>query len=109
MTIYTITSSAIKEMVYDESKQYLYVLFNGDNTYQYFNVPLDVIERVVNSSSVGKAFSTIIKKHEELYPYETIGADDYQEAFNLAANVRYEIPVIIEGYSMAAICTCETY
>lgn len=56
-------SSAIKNFMYDEKSKDLEVTFNSGGTYNYPNVPMDIINNWTTSDSAGKYFHKFIKPY----------------------------------------------
>jgi len=54
-------SSNLKSVGYDSNQHILEIEFSGGSFYQYFDVPLNVYENLLSSSSPGKLFATEIK------------------------------------------------
>jgi len=61
MTMYSVVSSNIKCVGYDESSQTLGIIFKDGGSYEYRNVPESVFNDLRLASSVGKYFSQYIK------------------------------------------------
>lgn len=69
MTIHrTITdSSMIQEIEYDDDSKILTVTFSKSSKYEYYYVPKEVYEGLINAESIGKYFAANIKgKYETL-------------------------------------------
>ena len=60
-----VESSNLTSIGYDEGNEILEVEFKHGGIYQYFNVPLDVIEELMNADSHGKYFSANIRNDYE--------------------------------------------
>ena len=60
------TSSVINEIGYDKQLKYLFVQFKGGRTYQYYEVPSIIFEKmkdiVAKGESIGKYFSANVRK-----------------------------------------------
>lgn len=65
-----VTSSQIRSYAYDAQARKLNIVFvkNGDE-YQYSNVDQATFEAVTKADSIGKAFSAIIKKAPQTFPF----------------------------------------
>ena len=57
----TVESSNISEVGYDEGSQTLEVLFRNGRMYQYFDVPPEVYQELVQSKSCGRYLSQQVK------------------------------------------------
>lgn len=55
-------SSLINKIGYDESTQELQITFNNGKRVDYTNVPKNVYNELMNSSSVGKYYNANIKR-----------------------------------------------
>ncbi len=56
-----VTSSNISEIGYDEERRILEVLFHSGSVYQYFDVPPQVYQELINAGSVGQYLNANIK------------------------------------------------
>lgn len=56
-----VSSSNIAEIGYDESRRILEVLFKTGNVYQYFDVPLQEYQALMQASSHGQYLNANIK------------------------------------------------
>lgn len=56
-----VKSSNIKSIFYDKENSSLYVKFIGDTVYQYFDVNVDLYNKMLNATSKGKFFFENIK------------------------------------------------
>jgi hypothetical protein len=56
-----VSSSNIEDIEYDEQSQTMSVTFNNRSTYQLFNVPKDVYERLIKAGSIGAYYANNIK------------------------------------------------
>ena len=56
-----VSSSTIAEIGYDESRRILEVLFNNGTTYQYFDVPQQEYDALMQASSHGQYLNGNIK------------------------------------------------
>jgi hypothetical protein len=56
-----VQSSAIAEIDYDPDQQALTVEFTAGGRHRYAEVPAEIHEQLLASSSVGRAFHTLIK------------------------------------------------
>lgn len=64
-----VQSSNLASIGYDEENQLLEIEFNHGGVYEYFDVPNDVYEELMNASSHGKYFISEIK---DSYDYNKI-------------------------------------
>lgn len=62
-----VSSSNVDSVGYEEEKSILGVIFKNGSEYHYFNVPKNVYEKLLKSSSIGKFLNTLIK--EKGYKY----------------------------------------
>ncbi len=62
-----VDSSMISAFKYDETAEILDVMFNKTGIYRYFDVPLDVVEGLRESSSKGSYMRSMII---DMYDYE---------------------------------------
>jgi hypothetical protein len=58
-----LTSSNILRVRYDENTNTLEIEFQGGRVYQYFDIPPQIFEGLINASSHGQFFSEQIKGH----------------------------------------------
>lgn len=58
-----VTSSNIAEIGYDEGQRVLEILFSNGSLYQYFDVPPQIFNELMQASSVGKYLNSNIKSH----------------------------------------------
>ena len=56
-----IDSSAVKRLLYDEQTQTVRVTFPSGHSYEYYNVPVDVVHYWAFAASLGKFFNANIK------------------------------------------------
>ncbi|MBC7899639.1 MAG: KTSC domain-containing protein, partial [Saprospiraceae bacterium] len=56
-----IDSSSIRSVGYDPDAKILEVEFRGGGVYQYFDVPKNVYEDLINASSAGRYYAVYIK------------------------------------------------
>lgn len=56
-----VVSSNIKSIGYDESSTILEIEFLNSRLYQYFNVPIEIYDELMNADSQGKYFNANIK------------------------------------------------
>jgi len=56
-----VNSSNISDIEYDEKSETMSVTFNNLSTYQLFNVPKDVYERLIKAGSIGAYYANNIK------------------------------------------------
>lgn len=61
----TVESSNLASIGYDSENEILEVEFNHGGIYQYFDVPHDVYEELMNTESHGKYFSANIRNDYE--------------------------------------------
>lgn len=54
-------SSRILKMSYIKSKKLLTINFNSGATYEYYDVPMEVIDGIIQADSLGKYFDKNIK------------------------------------------------
>lgn len=64
-----VQSSNLSSIGYDEENQLLEIEFNHGRVYEYFDVPNDVYEELMNASSHGRYFISEIK---DSYDYNKI-------------------------------------
>lgn len=65
-----VASSNISSVGYDQDSETLEVEFLNGTVYQYFNVPLNIYEQLMQMGSKGQFFNTYIKN---AYPYSRVG------------------------------------
>lgn len=65
----SVESSNLASIGYDAENNILEIEFNHGGIYQYFNVPSEVYEELINSASHGKYFAANIKN---VYDYVKI-------------------------------------
>ena len=76
MEISTITekeitnSSQIQKVKYNSSTKILTVTFKGNNTYEYYDVPINVFEELLTAESAGKYLNAKIK---QIYKFKLLG------------------------------------
>lgn len=58
-----VTSSNLHSVGYDPSTEILEIEFRSGGIYQYFDVPLDIHDALMNSPSLGKYFIANIKNN----------------------------------------------
>lgn len=58
-----VTSSNIAEVGYDTNNRILEILFNSGAVYQYFDVPQQVYDGLMNASSKGGYVNSNVKGH----------------------------------------------
>jgi KTSC domain-containing protein len=61
MNMININSSAINAIGYDENSNHLRIEFSHGNTYDYYNVPKEIFEGLLNASSAGSYYNQYIK------------------------------------------------
>jgi hypothetical protein len=66
----SVSSSSIMEVGYDQESQTLEIEFLKGSVYQYFNVPLNVFDELINASSKGQYFNGNIK---DRFPCARVG------------------------------------
>lgn len=59
----SVESSNLASIGYDVAKQILEIEFNHGGVYQYFNVPQEVYDELMDADSHGKYFVANIKSH----------------------------------------------
>jgi uncharacterized protein CbrC (UPF0167 family) len=69
MQLQTVESSMIHAVGYDEEAQTLEVVFNTGKTYQYFEVPSDTYEGLMESDSKGSYMRNYVI---DCYPYRQL-------------------------------------
>lgn len=67
-----VESSMIKSLGYDAKATTMDVEFNGGSVYRYKDVPAALYVEILNSESVGEAFSANVKKYPARYPYTKV-------------------------------------
>ncbi|MBI2718728.1 MAG: KTSC domain-containing protein [Rhizobiales bacterium] len=70
MQRYTIASSNIASIGYDDKTETLEVEFLNGSIYQYYNVPTNMYDNLMREGSKGRFLNTYIKN---AYPYSRIG------------------------------------
>ena len=70
MDRYSVASSNISAVGYDEQFETLEVEFLNGSIYQYYNVPRNLYEQLMQAGSKGRFLNTYIKN---AYPYSRIG------------------------------------
>lgn len=70
MEKYSVASSNIASIGYDEAAQTLEVEFLNGSVYQYYNVPINMFQRLMQDSSKGRFLNTYIKN---AYPFTKAG------------------------------------
>lgn len=70
MERYSIASSNIASIGYDEGSQVLEVEFLSGTVYQYYGVPLNIYEELLQAGSKGRFLNTYIKN---AYGYSRVG------------------------------------
>lgn len=70
MERYSVASSNIASIGYDEQSQTLEVEFLNGSIYQYYNVPKNIYDQLMNDPSKGRFLHTYIKN---AYPYSPVG------------------------------------
>lgn len=70
MERYTVASSNIASVGYDEAMQTLEVEFFNGSIYQYYNVPQHMYDELIRAGSKGQFLNTYIRN---AYPYSRIG------------------------------------
>lgn len=56
-----VKSSNIGSIDYDPQENLLHITFNSGRTYQYYNVPADIHEKLLSAPSIGGYFNDHIK------------------------------------------------
>ena len=69
ITIETIRSSMLKSISYDEVEEVLTIIFANGGEYNYFDVPKEIFNELINAESEGKYFTAHIKNK---YKYEKV-------------------------------------
>jgi hypothetical protein len=67
-----VKSSNLSEVGYDADTQVLEVQFKKGAIYQYFDVPVEVYDELMEAESIGKAFGTMIKAGD--FKYSAVGS-----------------------------------
>jgi hypothetical protein len=70
MERYSVASSNIASIGYDEPSQTLEVEFLNGSIYQYYNVPINIYDQLMKDPSKGRFLNTYIKN---AYPYSRVG------------------------------------
>lgn len=70
MERYSVASSNIASIGYDEASQTLEIGFINGSIYQYYNVPPNLHEELMRTSSKGRFLNTYIKN---AFPYSRVG------------------------------------
>jgi len=70
MERYSVASSNIASIGYDEGTETLAVEFLNGTVYQYYNVPVNMYEQLMQAASKGRFLNTYIKN---AYPYSRFG------------------------------------
>lgn len=63
IAMHPVVSSQLSYVGYDYTKQDLYVTFSKGDTYIYSNVPQNVYDELLASSSIGKYYLSYIRGH----------------------------------------------
>ena len=63
MSWINVSSTNLSRIRYDDSKNILEIEFEGGRVYQFFDVPKQVFEGLLNAESKGKFFREQIKGH----------------------------------------------
>jgi hypothetical protein len=61
LVVPAVSSSAIREIEFDELTHRLYITFTSGKTYTYYGVPRSVYERFAHAASKGAFFNDFIK------------------------------------------------
>jgi hypothetical protein len=61
MIRYEVESSNIVAVSYSEEQQLMRVEFKNESIYDYYNIPIDYVEALLNANSKGSFLSKIIK------------------------------------------------
>lgn len=56
-----VTSTNVSEIGYDEERRILEIVFSSGGIYQYFEVPPQVYQELMNSGSIGQYLNSAIK------------------------------------------------
>jgi len=70
MERYPVTSSNVASIGYDEGSETLEVEFVDGSIYQYYGVPQNLYEQMIQASSKGRFLHAYIKN---AYPYSRVG------------------------------------
>lgn len=70
MERYSVASSNIASIGYDEGSETLEVEFLNGSVYQYYNVPQNMYDQLMQAGSKGRFLNTYIKN---AYPYSRVG------------------------------------
>lgn len=70
MERYLVASSNLSSVGYDRGAQVLEVEFLNGSVYQYYNVPENMYDQIMQSTSKGKFLNTYIKNS---YPFSRVG------------------------------------
>lgn len=70
MERYSVASSNIASVGYDEGSQTLEIEFLSGSIYQYYNVPQNIYDQLMQAGSKGQFLNTYIKN---AYPYSRVG------------------------------------
>lgn len=70
MERYSVASSNIAAVGYDENTQTLEIEFLSGSIYQYFGVPQNMYDQLMTAGSKGRFLNTYIKN---AYPYSRVG------------------------------------
>lgn len=70
MDRYTVSSSNISSVGYDPAAETLEVEFVNGSIYQYYNVPENMYQQLMNESSKGRFLNAYIRNS---YPYTRVG------------------------------------
>lgn len=70
MERYFVASSNIASIGYDKATETLEVEFLNGSIYQYYNVPQNMYEQLIQEGSKGRFLNTYIKN---AYPYSRVG------------------------------------
>lgn len=69
MERYSVASSNIASIGYDEGSETLEIEFLNGTVYQYYNVPKNIYDQLMQEGSKGKFLNTYIKN---AYPYSRV-------------------------------------
>ena len=70
MERYSVASSNVASLGYDSSTETLEVEFLNGSIYQYFNVPQNIYDQLMQQGSKGRFLHTYIKN---FYPFSRVG------------------------------------
>ena len=70
MEKYSVASSNINAIGYDEQSETLEVEFLNGTIYQYYNVPKNMFDQLMSETSKGRFLNTYIKN---AYPFSRVG------------------------------------